>query len=142
MTTNSTAKITKRDRYNAIIEVLAAANADTDLIDFCKEQIEQIDKKSAKAKETAAAKRAETDSLMEAVQEALATIADGEYATINDVTDMVTNGDEEITPAKVRYRLTKLVEGGIAESADVKVPATDGGKARVIKGYRLITLAD
>lgn len=140
--TNSTAKITKRDRYNAIIDVLTAANADADLVTFCKEQIELLDKKSAKAKETAAAKRAEADTLMDAVQEALGTVADGEYATINDVTDMVANGDEEITPAKVRYRLTKLVENGVAESADVKVPATDGGKARTIKGYRLVALAD
>lgn len=134
----TTTKITKRDRYTALIAVLKAADTvDTDLIDFCENEIALLDKKSAKAKETAAAKKTEVDTLTVTIQEALGTLADGAFATIADVTAMVAVDDEDITNAKVSYRLSQLVKAGVAESTDVKIPASEGSKARTIKGYRL-----
>lgn len=134
----TTTKITKRDRYTALIAVLKAADTvDTDLIEFCENEIALLDKKSAKAKETAAAKKTEVDTLTVTIQEALGTLADGAFATIADVTAMVAVDDEDITNAKVSYRLSQLVKAGVAESTDVKIPASEGSKARTIKGYRL-----
>ena len=72
------------------------------------------------------------------VKGALGTLTDGAYATIADVTAMVDAGDEEVTPNKVSYRLSQLVKAGVAESTDVKVPATETSKARTIKAYKLV----
>ena len=132
----TTTKITKRDRYAAIIAILKTAG-EADLVTFCENEIALLDKKSVKAKETAAAKKTEVDPLTESIKGALATLADDTYAVTADVTAMVGVGDEDITPAKVSYRLSQLVKAGIAVSTDVKVPATEGAKARTIKGYRL-----
>lgn len=134
----TTTKITKRDRYTALIAILKSAEiVDTDLVEFCENEIALLDKKAAKAKETAAAKKTEVDPLTEAIKDALATLTDDVYATTPEVTAMVSAGDEDITNAKVSYRLSQLVKVGDAESTDVKVPATEGSKARTIKGYRL-----
>jgi hypothetical protein len=133
----ATTKITKRDRYTSIIDILKDVNADADLVTFCEGEIALLDKKSAKAKETAAAKKTEVDTLTESIKDALGTLADGAYATIADVTAMVGVGDEEVTPNKVSYRLSQLVKAGVAESTDVKVPATETSKARTIKAYRV-----
>ena len=135
--TTATTKITKRDRYTSIIDILKDVNADADLVTFCEGEIALLDKKSAKAKETAAAKKTEVDTLTESIKGALGTLVDGAYATIADVTAMVGADDEEVTPNKVSYRLGQLVKAGIAESTDVKVPATETSKARAIKAYRL-----
>ena len=135
----TTTKITKRDRYIALIAILKSAEVvDTDLVEFCENEIVLLDKKAAKAKETAAAKKAEADPLTEAIKGALATLADDVYATTPEVTAMVSVGDEDVTSAKVSYRLSQLVKAGEAESTDVKVPAAEGGKTRTIKGYRLV----
>jgi hypothetical protein len=136
--TTATTKITKRDRYTSIIDILKDVNADADLVTFCEGEIALLDKKSAKAKETAAAKKTEVDPLTESIKGALGTLADDAYATIADVTAMVDAGDEEVTPNKVSYRLSQLVKAGVAESTDVKVPATETSKARSIKAYKLV----
>lgn len=134
----TTTKITKRDRYTALIAILKSAEVvDSDLVEFCENEIALLDKKATKAKETAAAKKTEVDPLTEAIKGALAVLADDVYATTPEVTAMVSAGDEDITNAKVSYRLSQLVKAGDAESTDVKIPATEGNKARTIKGYRL-----
>lgn len=135
--TTSTTKITKRDRYTDIIAVLEAANADTELVEFCENEIALLDKKAAKAKETAANKKAEVDTLTEAIKEALATLDEDVYAVTAEVTAMVANGDEDITTAKVSYRLSQLVKAGLAEKTEVTVPNAEG-KNRKIAGYRLV----
>ena len=136
--TTATNKITKRDRYTSIIDILKDVNADADLVTFCEGEIALLDKKSAKAKETAAAKKTEVDTLTESIKDALGTLADGAYATIADVTAMVDAGDEEVTPAKVSYRLSQLVKAGLAEKTEVAVSNAEGKKNRKIAGYRLV----
>lgn len=134
----TTTKITKRDRYTSIIDILKDVNADADLVAFCEGEIALLDKKSAKAKETAAAKKTEVDTLTESIKDALGTLADGAYATIADVTAMVGADDEEVTPAKVSYRLSQLVKAGLAEKTEVAVSNAEGKKNRKIAGYRLV----
>ena len=71
----ATTKITKRDRYTSIIDILKDVNADADLVIFCEGEIALLDKKSAKAKETAAAKKTEVDTLTQSIKNALGTLA-------------------------------------------------------------------
>ena len=131
-----TTKITKRDRYNELITVLNGAmlneTAKQDLIEFCEAQIAQLDKKSDKAKEAAAAKKTETDPMTVAIQGVLT----GEFATISDITDKVDVVDA--TEAKVRYRLNALVDAGVAEKTQVSIPGVEGAKARKLQAYRIV----
>ncbi len=131
-------KITKREMFEAIVKGMEtgewAFDAET-VITFCEKEIEALDKKAAKAKERAAAKKAEADTLMGEVEAALNC---DEYQVIADIAAKVAEVDADATVSKVTYRLTKLVEAGIAEKAPVTIPATEGSKARKVNGYRLV----
>lgn len=121
-------KITKRDNFNAIIEVLTDAGRE-DLADVIKHEIELLDNKAAKAKATAAKKKTEGDALRDAVQAVLT----DELQTIADVTAKV-EGDE-ITSAKVQFRLNALVGAGIASKEQVVVG--EGDSKRKLMAYKL-----
>ena len=121
-------KITKRDNFNAIIEVLTDAGRE-DLADVIKHEIELLDNKAAKAKATAAKKKTEGDAFRDAVQAVLT----DELQTIADVTAKV-EGDE-ITSAKVQFRLNALVGAGIARKEQVTVG--EGDSKRKLMAYAL-----
>lgn len=131
--TKTTDKITKKDRYNQIIAILTDIEDASDLIDFCEHEIELLDKKSAKAKATAADKKTEADPMRDAVQAVLT----ADYATIADITAAL---DESLgaTTSKVSYRLNALVDAGVAESTQISVSRPDGSKGKV-KAFRLVT---
>ena len=134
-------KMTKKNVYEALInfvetgdmsyevlngEVLEKVNVSPDALKaFAENEIEQLDKKALKAKERAAAKRAEADELTDKVKAVLTE----EYKTIAEI--VIELDDEEVTAGKVTSRLTKLVNAGEAEKTDVKVDK------RTVKGYRL-----
>jgi hypothetical protein len=101
---------------------------------FCDKEIASLDSKAAKAKERAAAKKAEADVLMDQVRDALT----GEFQTIADIAAAVADVNADATVSKVTYRLTKLVEAGDAEKTDVTVPGVDGAKARKVKAFRAV----
>lgn len=128
-------KITKREMYEALAE---AANGGEfkftaeDVITFAEKEIEALDKKAAKAKERAATKAAEGDALAALVENALT----DEYQTIAEIAAVVAQEDAEATVSKVTYRLSKLIEAGVAEKTQVTVPAKDGGKSRKIQAYK------
>lgn len=138
MTTTAT-KLTKRDRFNTILTLIAAA-ADAgwegydfeDLTDFANREIASLDKKSAKAKEAAAAKKNEKDELCAVVESVLT----DDWQTREQVTAQIEG--EDISVAKVGYRLTKLCALGIAEKTEANV-AAEGEKARKVVVYRLAT---
>ena len=133
-------KITKREMFEAIKETFETGSCKFDaatVMAFCDKEIASLDAKAAKAKERAAAKKAEADVLMTQVQDALT----GEFQTIADIAATVAEVNADATVSKVTYRLTKLVEAGEAEKTDVTVPGVDGGKARKVKAFRAI-LAD
>ena len=130
-------KITKREMFEAIKETFETGSCkfEADVVmAFCDKEIAALDSKAAKAKERAAAKKAEADVLMTQVAEALT----GEFATIADIAAAVAEVNAYATVSKVTYRLTKLVEAGVAEKTDVTIPGGDGVKARKVKAFRAI----
>ena len=129
-------KITKREMYEAIKETFETGKCKFDaatVMAFCDKEIASLDSKAAKAKERAAAKKAEADVMMDQVKDALT----GEFQVIADITAAVTAVNADATVSKVQYRLGKLVEAEIAEKSQVTVPGVDGGKARKIMAYKL-----
>lgn len=129
--------MTKREVLEAIKDafVTGETKLDTDVIvAFCDKEIAALDTKAAKAKERAAAKKAEADVLMDQVAGALT----DEYQTIADIAASVIEDNADATVSKITYRLTKLVEAGVAEKTQVTIPATEGSKARKVQAYRAI----
>jgi glutathione S-transferase len=130
-------KITKREMFEAIKETFETGSCKFDaatVMAFCDKEIASLDSKAAKAKERAAAKKAEADVLMDQVRDALT----GEFQTIADIAAAVAEVNADATVSKVTYRLTKLVEAGDAEKTDVTVPGVDGAKARKVKAFRAV----
>ena len=131
-------KITKREMFEAIIVAMETGECAvaTDLVaDFCRKEIDALDKKAAKAKERSAAKKAEADALMKMVEAAL---VEDEFQTIADIAAKVVEVDADATVSKVTYRLTKLVEAGVAEKTQVTIPGGEGVKARKVQAYRAV----
>ena len=128
-------KITKREMYEAIAKAMETGEckyAPDVVIEFCENEIALLDKKAAKAKERAATKKAEADELMEVVAEALSE----DFEPIADIAGRI-QGDD-VTVAKVQYRLRKLAEAGRAEKSEITIPGGEGVKARKVVGYRAI----
>lgn len=129
-------KITKREMFVAIKETFETGSCkfDADTVKaFCDKEIASLDAKAAKAKERAAAKKAEADVLMGQVEDALT----GEYQTIADIAAAVAEVNPDATISKITYRLTKLVEAEVAEKSQVVIPATADTKARKVQAYKI-----
>lgn len=132
---DSVVKITKRERYESI-KALCDMVGDSEGIDiagivaFCDKEIETLDARAEKAKERAAIKRAEGDELLEIVYNALT----DEFETRDVITERI--GDENISVAKVTYRLTSLVKAGRAVKDETNVTGADG-KNRRVSVYKL-----
>ena len=130
-------KITKREMYEAIKETFETGSCKFDaatVVAFCEKEIASLDSKAAKAKERAAAKKAEADGLTDLVAAALT----DEFQVIADIAATVAESDADATVSKVTYRLGKLVEAGKAEKTQVTIPATEGSKARKVQAYRAL----
>lgn len=135
-------KITKRNMYEALVNfansgALTFATEEGDyvvsneeLAAFAENEIALLDKKAVKAKERAATKKAGVDELAEAVY---ATLGE-EFEAIADIAARIEG--EDVTVAKVTYRLTQLVKAGKAESTELTIPGGEGVKTRKVKGYR------
>ena len=129
-------KITKREMFEAIIALATGGEMKYEteaFVNFCENEIALLDKKAAKAKERAATKKAEGDELTEAVRAAMST---EEFEPIADIAARIEG--EDVTVAKVQYRLTQLVKNGEAEKEQITVPGGEGQKARKIMAYKLI----
>ena len=129
-----TQKLTKKDKLTAIIAALKGENTDItvdELVAYCENEIELLDKKAAKAKETAAKKKAENDELTDVI----ASLLTDELQTTADITAQI--DDEDVTVHKVSYRLTQLTKAEKAIKEEVSIPGKDGAKARKIAAYRL-----
>ncbi len=122
-------KITKRDYYEMLKEIVLNANVEgaTELVEFINKQVSLIDSKAEKAKARNAEKKANGDELREAVQSVLT----DEFQTIDAIVSQIEG--EEITKAKITARLTSLVKNGIAEKTDVK-----DDEGRKLKAYKLV----
>lgn len=129
-------KVSKRDYLTAIIGAMHTGEIKydpNDVIAFCEHEIELLDKKTAKAKERAAAKRAEGDELTEQIYNVL---YDDEFMTIPEIVKAL--GDESVSAQRASYRLRSLVEANRAEKTEITVAGSDGGKASKRVAYRLI----
>ena len=138
-------KITKKMRYEALIAMIEAGALDTitdynaditadSMKDFCVSEIELLDKKADKAKERAATKAAAGDALTETVKGCLT----ADYRTIAEIAKAVAEIDSEATTSKVTYRLSKLVEAGIADKKETVVAGAEGTKSRKLQSYALV----
>lgn len=129
-------KITKREMFEAIIALATGGEMKYEaeaFVNFCENEIALLDKKAAKAKERAATKKAEGDELTEAVRVAMSA---EEFEPIADIAARIEG--EDVTIAKVQYRLTQLVKNGEVEKEQITVPGGEGQKARKIMAYKLI----
>ena len=132
--------VTARARFEEIIDLaqLAAENGfegfDFEgMVAFAQKEIAKLDKKAAKAKETAAAKKAEGDVLTQVVLDCLT----DEVEAIAVITERVAaqEGCEDVTVGKVQYRLGALAREGKAVKGEVVIPATETSKKRTVSGY-------
>ena len=126
-------KITKREMYEAIIEMVNGGEMKydaTEFVAFCENEIALLDKKAVKAKERAAVKRAEGDELTAAVEAVLS----DEFEVIADIAARVEG--EDVTVAKVTYRLGQLVKAGKAEKTEMTLAGKEGQKARKVVAYK------
>ena len=131
-------KITKREMFEAIKAGCTTGEwtvSDTEVAEFCENEIALLDKKAAKAKERQAEKKAAGDELTDVIKSVM---SKEEFEVIADIAAKVAEIVEDSTVAKVTYRLGQLVKNGEAENTDVKIPGGEGVKARTIKGYKLI----
>lgn len=121
-------KMTKKDYFNELKGIVEESNSEIkgELIYFIESQITSIDNKAEKAKERAAAKKAEGDELREVVKSTLT----NEFQTADEIFGQLAG--EDLTVAKVRARLTQLVNLGEAEKTEVK---TEDNKTK--KAYKL-----
>ena len=129
-------KITKREMYEAIKETFETGSCKFDattVTAFCDKEIAALDAKATKAKERAAAKKAEADVLMGQVEDALT----DEFQVIADIAAAVAEVNADATVSKIQYRLNKLVENQVAEKTQVTIPAREGSKARKVMAYKL-----
>jgi hypothetical protein len=126
---NNMTKMTKREILTAIMNGTVDEAVKNE---FCTKEIALLDAKAEKAKARAAAKRAEGDELTEIV----ASVLTEDFAPIADIAGMIEG--EDVTPAKVSYRLNALVKAGRAEKAELTIPASEGGKARKVQGFRAL----
>ena len=129
-------KITKREMFEAIIALATGGEMKYEaeaFVNFCENEIALLDKKAVKAKERAATKKAEGDELTEAVRASMST---EEFEPIAEIAAHIEG--EDVTIAKVQYRLTQLVKNGEAVKEQITVAGGEGQKARKIMAYKLI----
>ncbi len=138
-------KITKRNMYEALVNFaeekgLAFDNGEEmvtvsleDLAAFAQNEIDLLDKKATKAKERAAAKRAEGDELTDAVRAVMST---EEFEPIAEIAARIEG--EDVTVGKVQYRLGLLVKNGEAVKEQITIPGGEGQKARKIVAFKLV----
>ena len=134
---NTEKKVTKREIFESIVKAMNGEDWAFEpevYVAFCEKEIASLDAKAAKAAEKAAEKRAQGDALQDAVLAALT----NEFADAKAVAAAVGEFEgEEVSAAKAQYRLRQLVANGQAEQTDLQIPASEGKKARIVKGYRL-----
>lgn len=137
-------KITKRNMYEALVNFANGHSliftteegehivSNEELLAFAENEIGLLDKKTEKAKERAASKKAGADELAEAVYAAM---SDEEFEPIAEIAARIEG--EDVTVAKIQYRLKVLVETGKAVKEQITVPGVDGQKARKLMAYKL-----
>ena len=132
-------KLTKKQMFEGMIAHFNGEDVEIEneaFVEFCQDQIADLDKKAAKAKERAAAKKAEGDELTDLVHSVLT----DEYQTIADITVVVAETVPDVSASKITARLTKLFNAGAIEKEQISVEDSEG-KKRKCMAYRLADAA-
>lgn len=110
-------KVTKAEKLQMIKAIVEASESEDKvmLVETIDTILAQDANKAAKAKERAAAKKAEGDALRATVHGILTE----EFQSAQAITDAI--GDEEVTKAKVIARLKQLVDSGVAVKEEQKI---------------------
>ena len=112
-------RLTERDIYNAMIN----GTIDPDVMaEFAEKKLAQLDRRNATAQKRAAAKRAETDALLETVFSVLS----DEPMDRTEIANVLAEQGIETTLGKITSRLSALVKEGRANKAKAKVEGEDG----------------
>ena len=112
-------RLTERDIYNAMIN----GTIDPDVMaEFAEKKLAQLDRRNATAAKRAAAKRAETDALLETVYGVLG----DEPMDRTEIANVLAEQGVETTLGKITSRLSALVKEGRANKAKAKVEGEDG----------------
>lgn len=119
--------MTKREFYVFANDVFATV--DVEGIDeakaFIAKEVAALDAKNEKAKERAAAKRAEGDAMRTVIESVLG----NEPMTVNDIIAAIESEYPDVTPAKIVARVRKSIEDGVVSKETVKV------EGRKLVGY-------
>ena len=132
-------RITKKQMFEGMIAHFNGEDVEIEneaFVEFCQDQIADLDKKAAKAKERAAAKKAEGDELTDLVHSVLT----DEYQTIADITVVVAETVPDVSASKITARLTKLFNAGVIEKEQISVEDSEG-KKRKCMAYRLADIS-
>lgn len=141
--TIKTPKITKKDNFLAILDILdAARNSGVNLkpgdvtydslTDFVNHEIELIDNKAAAAAKRAAAKKAEGDALRDTIYNILSTDED---KTVDAIQAEI--NDPDVSSQMITSRMSKLIASGMVEKTQVSAGSVNG-KTRKLTAYRKI----
>lgn len=102
--TNTTVKVTKKDRFMEIIEIATELGRE-DLIDFCNHEIELLDRKASKSGESKSKK--ENEELMNILYDELVGI--GKAVTITEfMKASSTVAERELSNQKITSLFTKM----------------------------------
>lgn len=118
--------MTKFEMMDEIKLALTGAEVETsvdEMVEFLTAEQDALARKAEKAKIAAAKKREANQGVRQIVADALT----DEPMTVDALVEKI--GDEEITRSKVIYHLSQLAKEGLAEKAEIVVPAEDGNKA-------------
>ena len=130
--------MTKREIYNALINNATITfegcevTAD-DVIALAEKEIALIDKRNAKARERAEAKREANDELGDFIYNE---ILNEEFQPIAEILAQI-NSDEDLTAAKIVARMRKLITAGKVEKEEIKIK-DENGKTKTVMGYKKI----
>lgn len=136
----NTKKITKRECYNTLMQMVNQAEADNvvfenedmtfdGLREFIAHEIELLDNKAAAAAKRAQAKRDEGDALRARILDVMST---EDFMTIPEIVKAI--GDEDVSAQMVTARLTQCVKAELAEKDSVSVEIA--GKTKKLSAYR------
>ena len=130
-------KITKKQMFEGMVAYFKGedtAISEAQFIEFCGAQIADLNKKAAKAKERAAAKKAEGDELTDLVY----SVMTDEFQTGAEIATAVLaqlSEDTDVTASKITARITKLVNAEMVVKEQVSVEV-EGKKSKKM-AYKL-----
>lgn len=134
-------RISKREVLMAIKGIIETGELNSEvvtpavIVEFCDKEIASLDHRAEKARERAAAKKAEGDELVKAV---VAVLTDAEdFMTIADIVEAMADEYPEITAGKVQYRMNALVRAECAVKEKRKIAGEEGQKSREVTAYKL-----